>query len=74
MRQSFLGMVGINKKMFRGGPGSISAIRYEYEKSFIKQLSSRTTVFSIKGKCVLNMATNYKIYKIHKEILIKKEN
>ena len=30
-----LGMVGINKKMFRGGPDDPKAIRYEYEKALL---------------------------------------
>jgi hypothetical protein len=43
-------------------------------KKLFKQLPFRVTVYSIGDKCVLNVAANCKIYKIPKEILIKKEN
>lgn len=29
----FLGMVGINKKMLKGGPDGFDTVRYEYEKA-----------------------------------------
>ena len=56
-----------------GGPDGYSPSGMSMKKLF-KQLPFRVTVYSIGDKCVLNVAANCKIYKIPKEILIKKEN